>query len=265
MINGGTMALNEKVVINDNQRVAHDLYMMEFFLPQLADVCRPGQFVHILLNNQSDPLLRRPLSLFDVDHEKGIVRLLYKVVGRGTELLAQKRIGDTIEVMGPLGRAFSLRRNERAVLVGGGVGIAPLVYLARILRWNNCEVTMLHGTATKDQLAAGPYLKDCGIEILAATADGSEGYKGLVTDLLQEQIRPSECDFIYTCGPDPMMAAVADYAQRHHIPGEVSLEEKMACGVGACLGCARRLKPDDTNLVKVCKDGPVFDITAVAF
>lgn len=259
------MTVNEKVIITENRPVGQDLFVMEFCLPALASECKSGQFVHVLLNSQADPLLRRPLSLFDVDHENGIIRLLYRVVGRGTELMAQKRINETIEVMGPLGAGFSLRDNEKVILVGGGVGIAPLVYLARMLNEKGCQVTVLHGVANKEQLVAAPYLAYPGIELLTATMDGSEGYKGLVTDLLQEKIDPLKCDFIYTCGPEPMMAAVAAYARRNKIPGEVSLEEHMACGVGACLGCARKLKPGDENLVKICKDGPVFPINAVEF
>ncbi|HCF71192.1 MAG TPA: dihydroorotate dehydrogenase electron transfer subunit [Syntrophomonas sp.] len=259
------MAVNEKVVITDNRQVGQDLFVMEFCLPALAKLCKPGQFVHVLLNRQADPLLRRPLSLFDVDQAEGIIRLLYRVVGRGTELLAQKKMGDTIEVMGPLGTGFSLCQKAKAVLVGGGVGIAPLVYLARMLSEKGCQVQVLHGAANKDQLVAASYLDYPGIELWTATMDGSIGFKGLVTELLQEQVDPSKCDFIYTCGPEPMMAAVSEYARQNHISGEVSLEENMACGVGACLGCARKLKPEDENLVKVCKDGPVFDIKAVEF
>lgn len=257
------MAIDEKVLIKENRPAGQDLFLMEFCLPVLASQCNPGQFVHVLLNNQADPLLRRPLSLFDVDRDNGIIRLLYRIVGRGTELLAHKRIDEAIEVMGPLGAGFSLRDNEKVVLVGGGVGIAPLVYLARMLSEKGCQVKVLHGVANKDQLVAAPYLAYPGIELMTATMDGSAGYQGLVTDLLQKKVDPSQCDFIYTCGPEPMMAAVSDYARRHKIPGEVSLEAHMACGVGACLGCARKLKPGDETLVKVCKDGPVFDINAV--
>lgn len=258
------MAVNEKIIITDNRQVGQDLFVMEFCLPALAKGCKPGQFVHVLINDEVAPLLRRPLSLFDVDGNNGLVRLLYKVVGRGTSLMANKKVNDTIEVMGPLGRGFSLREKEKVVLVGGGVGIAPLVYLARTLKDGGCQVKVLHGVANRNQLAAGSYLES-GIELLTATIDGSEGYKGLVTDLLKEQIDPKQCDFIYTCGPEAMMAAVADYALCNNIPGEVSLEENMACGIGACLGCARKLKPEDENLVKVCKDGPVFNLAAVKF
>jgi dihydroorotate dehydrogenase electron transfer subunit len=255
------MAVNKKVVIEANRPVGEGLFLMEFLLPELADWAKPGQFVHVLINDQADPLLRRPISLFDIDPAAGVVRLLYKVVGRGTMLMSEKKPNDSVEIMGPLGQGFTIRKNERVVLVGGGVGLAPLVYLARVLQRQGCQVELLHGVSNKSQLL--PYFNEPGIEYLAATMDGSEGFTGLVTDLLQERVDPKQCDYIYTCGPEPMMAAVIQYARRWNIPGELSLEEKMACGVGACLGCARRLKPDDEYLVKVCKDGPVFNMTAV--
>lgn len=259
------MAVNEKAMITGHHQAGPDLFILEFKLPALAEACEPGQFMQVLVTDQVDPLLRRPISLFDADREKGLVRLLYKVVGRGTAILARKKVNDTIDIIGPLGKGFSLRKNENVVLVGGGVGIAPLVYLARVLNSRGCRVTVLHGVASRDQLAAGQYLAYPGIKFLPATMDGSEGYRGMVTDLLTERINQEPCDFIYTCGPEPMMAMVTQLARRHNIPGQVSLEEHMACGVGACLGCARRLKSTDEFLVKVCKDGPVFDMDAVDF
>lgn len=259
------MAFNKKVKVKSNEQAGPGLFIMELNFPELADACKPGQFVHVLVSDQADPLLRRPISLFDADKNTGIIRLLYKVAGQGTLLMTRKRPEDTIDIVGPLGRGFTLRKEEKVMLVGGGVGIAPLVYLARTLQEQDCQVQVLHGVNTKNQLIVNSYLGDLGISVLSATLDGSAGYKGSVVGLLNEQIKPQQYQYIYTCGPDPMMAAVAEYACRFDIPGEVSLEEHMACGVGACLGCARKLRSKDVNLVKVCKDGPVFDMTAVEF
>ncbi|MDD3363780.1 MAG: dihydroorotate dehydrogenase electron transfer subunit, partial [Syntrophomonas sp.] len=142
---------------------------------------------------------------------------------------------------------------------------APLVYLGRVLKERECHVMVMCGAANADQLVAADKFKQLDIPFLPAAMDGSAGYKGLVTDLLLTQVNAGGFDIIYTCGPEPMMDLVALYAEIHHIWGEVSLEEHMACGVGACLGCARRLKASDEAYVKVCKDGPVFNMTEVEF
>jgi dihydroorotate dehydrogenase electron transfer subunit len=189
---------------------------------------------------------------------------LYRVVGRGTDLLTGVRVNEYIDVMGPLGRGFTLPDSSKNVLlVGGGVGIAPLIYLGRALKELNCQVTLMGGAAAAKQLIVGEKLQELKISFLPATMDGSAGIKGLVTDLLETH--SDEFDLIYTCGPEPMMALVARYAEKHQIWGEVSLEEHMACGVGACLGCARRLKASDEAYVKICKDGPVFNMKEVEF
>lgn len=240
------------------------MWELEFIAPAIAPECKPGQFVHIRSTLGNNPLLRRPLSLYDVDKRLGSITLLYKVVGTGTNLLTRIRTKEYVDVMGPLGRGFSVAPSrKRAVLVGGGVGIAPLVYLARVLVANNCRVKVLHGVESRQQLVALDKLREIGVEFMPSTMDGTAGYKGLITELLLKKLNPSEIDFIYTCGPEAMMAEVSDYAQERGIAGELSLEEYMACGVGACLGCARKLKTEDENYVKVCKDGPVFPMAGV--
>ena len=247
-----------------HQQVAQDMFVIEFKSPGIATECRPGQFLQVRSGNTNDPLLRRPLSIYDVDQKNGVISLLYRVSGKGTSLLTGLRVNDSIDIMGPLGRGFSLPdRPKNALLVGGGVGIAPLVYLGRVLKEQECQVTAMWGVANAGQLVVDDKFQQLDIPFLPATMDGSAGYKGLVTDLLASQENPGGFDMIYTCGPELMMATVAKYAEIHHIWGEVSLEEHMACGVGACLGCARRLKASDEAYVKVCKDGPVFNMKEV--
>ncbi|MBC7074822.1 MAG: dihydroorotate dehydrogenase electron transfer subunit [Syntrophomonadaceae bacterium] len=259
------MPFLENGLVVGHTRVSEDIYELEFITPRIASECHPGQFVHIRPSLSSyHPLLRRPLSLYDVDKRLGSITVLYKVVGKGTHLLTRVRTKDYVDVMGPLGRGFTLPGTHKNVLlVGGGVGIAPLVYLARVLREEKCKVQVLHGTENQKQMVAFDKLRQIGVEFMPATADGSAGFKGLVTDLLYKKIDPAEIDFIYACGPEPMMELVAAFADQHGIPGEVSLEEHMACGVGACLGCARKLKAEDEEYVKVCKDGPVFSMDKV--
>lgn len=254
----------EKCLVTNHEQRSPDMYQLEFYSPDIAGLCQPGQFVHIRINSEQDPLLRRPLSIYDVDKESGKITLLYKVVGQGTEILTRIRCDEYLDVMGPLGQGFNTAPpGSHMVLIGGGVGIAPLVYLARVLKESNYQVTVLNGTDQGINLAAAERLTGMGVRYLPATDDGSAGFKGLVTDLLKEKMDPEQIDYIYLCGPEAMMAAAAEYAAKNNIPGQASLEEHMACGVGACLGCARRLRSSDENYVKICKDGPVFAIDQI--
>jgi dihydroorotate dehydrogenase electron transfer subunit len=258
------MSLLTKGKVLCHRQVAPDMFSLGFAAPAVARESKPGQFLQVLTGSTHDPLLRRPLSLFDVEQDKGVITLLYRVVGKGTGLLTGLNVNDPINIMGPLGRGFALpEQPEKVWLIGGGVGIAPLLFLGRVLRDRNCQVRVLGGAANAQGLWAGNRFERLGIPFMAATMDGSDGYTGLVTDLLRSQGNPDEIERIYTCGPEAMMAAVAGYAQENNIWGEVSLEEHMACGVGACLGCARQLKSGDQGYVKVCKDGPVFNMDEV--
>ena len=256
----------ERAQVISNSQVSSDLFEMELKAPQIVPLCKPGQFIHLRVSSQYDPLLRRPLSLYDVDRQQNTITLLYKVVGKGTEILSRTKSGEYLDIMGPLGRAFSWPQpGQSALLVGGGVGIAPLLFLTRELLEQGYKVKVLYGAQSSQDLAALNRFRRLGAEVWPATMDGQTGYPGLVTDLLKEQLSIQKTGdwFIYTCGPEPMMAQVAAYAHEYGLKGEVSLEENMACGVGACLGCARQLKSSDKSYVKVCKDGPVFALQEV--
>lgn len=247
-------------IVRSNKKVGPDLWEMEFTAPDLAREANPGQFVHIRLGENQDPLLRRPLSLYDVDGD--LITLFYKVVGRGTEILSRYSNRQPLDIMGPLGKGFTLVQDRKVLLVGGGVGIAPLLFLGRELMARNNQVIVLHGAGSGEETCLESRFTGLGMDYRTATMDGSLGFKGLVTDLMVN-MDPGSIDYIYTCGPEPMMAAVADFAARNRLPGELSLEEYMACGVGACLGCARKLKADDRSYIKVCHDGPVFPLDSV--
>jgi len=260
------MPVLEKGLVVNHVQLSSDMYQIDFLSPKIAAESRPGQFIQIKTNSHTDPLLRRPISLHDIDADKGIISILYRVVGTGTKLLTVIQNGEELDSIGPLGRGFSLpQRINKAVLIGGGVGITPLVYLARQLVENGCETLVLYGTENQDQLVALDKIISTGAKCLTATLNGSFGIKGFVTEPLFDEQVGAGIDFLYTCGPEPMMKQVRDYGIKHNIPGEVSLEEHMACGVGACLGCARKLKEEDKEYVKICKDGPVFNMAEVEF
>jgi dihydroorotate dehydrogenase electron transfer subunit len=224
-----------------------------------------GQFLHVRVNNGLYPLLRRPLSLHEINPDKGIVGLLFQVRGVGTELLSQKKAGEKIDVMGPLGKGFNLDfPGEKAVLVGGGIGIAPLYPLADRLVASGKRVTALIGNRSAESVLAVDKFTAIGCQVQVSTNDGTKGLKGYVTELLEEYLMKTAADYVYACGPGPMLAEIEKSCAKRQIPGQVSLEEYMGCGVGACLSCAcEREGVDDQKYLKVCTDGPVFTLGEV--
>lgn len=216
----------------------------------------PGQFVEIRVDGSPSTFLRRPISINFVDRAQNELWLLVAAVGDGTRRLAQLQTGDQLNCVLPLGNGFTMpaTSNEKVLLVGGGVGVAPLLYMGAEMQQAGCEPTFLLGARTAGDLLMLDIFKRYG-GVYVTTEDGSEGEKGFVTNhsiLQQEQFT-----HIATCGPTPMMKAVARFARQHNVDCEVSLENLMACGLGACLCCVE--KTVDGNLC-VCKDGPVFNI-----
>lgn len=244
-------------VVIEQVRTDNKIYALTFLAPEIAREAQPGQFVHVKTGDTYDPLLRRPLSICKVSPEMGEVTLWYQVVGKGTELLSRLREGDLLDVIGPLGRGFDTDiQAEKIFLVGGGIGIAPLIFLQDRLKKNN-QTEAFFGGKNRKMLQGLSLLSSEGYK--AATEDGSSGYKGFVTDLVQQAMQEEKPARIYTCGPTQMMEKVIILARNAGIPLQISLEAVMACGVGTCLGCTcRDAGKKDDSWVKVCKDGPVF-------
>jgi NAD(P)H-flavin reductase len=193
---GYGMPLEKGLVIVHN-RLSHDMYQLEFISPEMAARSKPGQFLQVKVNALNTPLLRRPISIYDVDKSLGSITLLYKVVGQGTEAMSRIRTKEYLDVMGPLGQGFNTSPPGRKILlIGGGVGIAPLVYLARVLKAKNYQVKVLHGADSRRNLVAFEKLREIGVDFLPATDDGSAGFKGLVTDLLATKLKASQIDYI---------------------------------------------------------------------
>ena len=259
-----------KAKIVSNRKIAPDHYVMGMEAPWLARNSSPGQFVTVRVREKTtDPLLRIPLGVHAIP-KKGI-SLLYKVVGAGTELLSLRKKGEKIDILGPLGNGFDLapllrEKDSRAIIVAGGHGIAPLYALAEAIVRKKKRVDLFNGTDTKKHIVRSKELKKLGVKIHVTTEDGTQGYKGYVTDLLKDHLeRYTLYDIRYTlyaCGPRPMLAALAKIAKKFRIPAQVSLDAYMACGVGACLGCS--VKTTDGYKL-VCKDGPVFDAQEIVW
>ena len=240
-----------------HKQTGADLYLLDFHAPEIAAVAQPGQFVHIRVSGQLDPLLRRPFSICGVDRDAGLVRFWYQVIGKGTKLMSGLAIGEALDVIGPLGKGFKTDLiGKKAALIGGGMGIAPLLFLGGELAKNN-SVTAFFGGRNKELLPKQSLLPVLSCRF--ATDDGSAGYKGLVTELLAEWLKKETPDILYACGPRAMLSEVARLARQEGIPLQVSLEATMACGVGACLGCTCGKSRTDKGIwLKACQDGPVF-------
>lgn len=244
--------------ITENSWVSHDVKRLTFRAPQLAAVALPGQFVNIKVNSTYSPLLRRPFSLNRIDSERQAVSVLYKLVGEGTGLLAELKPGDRIDVLGPLGNTFSVAEDcQDSIIVAGGIGIAPFYPLAHRLLRAGQSVTCIMGARCREDMNEMEELRALGVNVLCATEDGSEGMRGLVTDVLKAHLRNTPCSMAYACGPNPMLKAVKEVCSSHDTPLQLSLESHMACGLGVCLGCTCG-KTDGEGYWHICKDGPIF-------
>ncbi len=254
----------EKSQILLKETISDDIFRLTLQAPAIAGAAHPGQFVMLQVENSLDPLLRRPFSIHQVAAD-GSVQILFKVVGKGTAKLSRLTTGDTVDCIGPLGRGFPLERMDRLCLVGGGMGIAPLYFLAKRLLQAGIEPEndyVLLGAATRNELTIfADEFFDLGYTVKTATDDGSLGHHGFVTDLLEPIL--ADIERVYTCGPFTMMGIVAARAQAADVQCMVSMETHMACGLGACLGCT--LAGADGNYIHVCRQGPVFDGKEVAW
>ena len=247
--------LTAKVV--SQEALTNDICSMWIQAEKIAKAAKPGQFISVYTKDKSK-VLPRPISLCEIDKEQGRLRIVYRVVGAGTKEFSAYQAGDDIEIMGPLGNGFPLKE-KKAFLIGGGIGIPPMLELAKNL---NCEKQMVLGY--RDVLFLNEEFEQYG-KVYVATEDGSAGTKGNVIDAIKAN--GLNADVIYACGPTPMLRAIKQYAEENKIECYISMEERMACGVGACLGCVCQSKEVDhhshVHNKRVCKDGPVFLATEV--
>jgi dihydroorotate dehydrogenase electron transfer subunit len=289
-----SMLILAKII--SQEKVAPGHYLLTFLAPEMARTAQPGQFVQVRCGDTLDPLLRRPLSLHGIDRAVGTLTLLYRVVGRGTEILSRMQAGEVLDVMGPLGRGFilnesspeSINRDEsedlkqgatnlklvqpvaEAIVVGGGLGVAPLLPLVESLVQQGVPVTVILGARSADGLLRVEAFENTGAKVEIATDDGSRGTLGTAVDLLKKRIEQEGFNQdqqgagigsltgsldrigVYSCGPAPMLRAVWKLCTDYQVPLQVSLEERMGCGVGACLACVCKVKlnPKNVEMVK---------------
>lgn len=244
-------------------QLTETVWSMVIECPQIAGQAVPGQFVHLL--PEGDFTLRRPISICEIDRQEGALRIVFEVRGKGTDALAQLKCGDTVNMLAPLGHGFTLlSKDSHAILIGGGIGTPPMLPLAAHYGKN---AVMISGFRSEKQVILQADFAGTGAETILCTDDGSAGVQGLVTVPLAAEITTTKPDMIYACGPMPMLRGVAALAKQHGIPCEVSLEERMGCGIGACLVCACQTvdQNGDTQFLHVCKNGPVFNAEEVVW
>lgn len=233
------------------RQLTGDVFDFTLACPELAVLARPGQFAQIRLPGHT---LRRPISICGMDREEGTLRFVFQIRGQGTAELARLRTGDELEILAPLGQGFPVDKTKRTLLIGGGIGVPPLLGAAAELGEN--AVACL-GFRNRDAVILEEDFRSAGAKVCVATDDGSYGHHGLVTELAEKE----SFEVVFACGPTPMLRAAKALAESRGTPCFLSLEERMACGIGACLGCATPLLREDGGQYfgHVCKDGPVFD------
>jgi dihydroorotate dehydrogenase electron transfer subunit len=261
-----------KSMVIANTEVSPGYFRMRLTAPCEMLGSRPGQFVMVKVRDAIDPLLRRPFGIFDLGsaaadytggNDQPYLEMLYRVVGKGTAMLSALHHGDHLDILGPLGKGFEQGDpSEEKILVGGGVGLAPLYYLAKDLVGTS-RVRLFIGGRTKEDILCVTEFERLGVETYVATDDGTLGAGGMVTEVMERHlVEEKNAMTVFACGPMPMLKAVAEIARRREIPCQVSLEAYMACGMGACLGCVVKGRDHGEHRPDyrcVCKDGPVFD------
>ena len=266
------MMVQENVHVLSNEAVSPGYYRIGLSCGSGYASSIPGQFVMLRFADHVAPLLRRPFSIHGLIAEghgaKGI-ELLYKVVGEGTQKLSRCREGDTIDILGPLGNGFRFAETSRRIFIAaGGIGVAPMLFLAHFLKRENYDLSramlFLGGRSEADILCKETFL-GLGLSVYTTTDDGSVGDRCLVTDPLETAVKESPPDILYACGPLEMLKCVIGIAERYHVPCQVSIEATMACGIGACLGCAVEKGDASGKYFHACLDGPVFDAHMLAF
>ena len=261
-------AYDIQTVVLSNEEVAEAHYLLRCECAEIAQHARPGQFVHVMISQDTGMLLRRPFTIYTIEgHE---ITMLYQIIGEGTGRLSQMSKGAQLQVLGPLGNTFDLTpKPEPAILVGGGAGIASLMLLAVALRHNGIQTLGLVGAQHRARLLSVEDLESIDIAVHIATDDGSIGHHGYITDVLTDLL--SETDWhrpmIFACGPHGMLSAVAKIAHGFEVPTQIAMENRMGCAMGVCLGCVCPVRIDTNHVEyqRVCTEGPVFNATDIAW
>ena len=248
------MIRQQRMTVVAQQSIAKHIFELTVQGSLVEEMDEPGQFVHVRVADSFEPLLRRPISIASIDKENNRFTMIYRAEGRGTQILTEKRAGDEIDILGPLGHGFPVDQAEKkAYLIGGGIGVPPLYELAQQLNTQGIQTVHILGFESKQAIFYENEFKALG-DTYIATVDGTHGTEGFVTHILGEL--PHDFDTYYSCGPTAMLEAVQwAFPQKR---GFLSYEQRMGCGIGACFACVCRTTKSETDYIKVCSDGPVF-------
>ncbi|MBN1596929.1 MAG: dihydroorotate dehydrogenase electron transfer subunit [Bacteroidales bacterium] len=247
----------EDLKILENKRLNEEFFVLKLKSDQTFEKILPGQFAEVRVDGSPTTFLRRPISIYDVDYDENTLYLLFKIAGDGTLKISELKAGENLNLVYPLGNSFTVGNVKRVLLIGGGTGVAPMLILGKYLK-NEFKITpeFLLGYRSKELIIEKDKFNSLGT-VYITTEDGSEGHKGLVTHHPVLQENNEDIDQIYCCGPEPMMKAVSGIAKDNNIPCEVSMENLMGCGIGACLCCV--VDTYDEGNVITCTQGPVFN------
>ena len=251
------------------EEIIKDVYKFSVQAGEIVKLSKPGNFIEIRVSNQTEPFLRRPISIYNLDKENGILEFIFQIKGNGTNLLAQKEVGDEIDIIGPLGfGTFKIQDYNKIAIIGGGIGIFPLYELVKQAKEQGKNVDCYLGFRNKDFVMLENEFKNVTDNLTITTDDGTYAEKGFAIDYLKEDMQKEKYDCIYACGPIPMLRAIQQCANDNNINAQISLEEKMGCGLGVCLGCAvktAKSSKEAPEYFHVCKGGPVFNAKDVEF
>lgn len=257
--------MNFNTTVVKAEKLAEDIYFLRLRSERISGKAAPGQFVNIKCHDGLDAFLRRPISILRANPAENTFDIVYMIRGKGTRLLSCFECGDSIDCMGPLGNGFTLpRKGEKICVVGGGIGIFPLMFLLE--RSAGVHKAAFLGFRTKDLVVLKKDFEEASDRLIISTDDGSFGEKGLIIKPFLKFLETEKPDRVYTCGPLPMMKAVAEVCTERGIFCEVSMEQRMGCGIGACLVCACKVKHnDDYEYERICREGPVFNAENIIF
>ncbi len=260
------MGIHRCVKLVNKEKLKDDIYKFSVESEEICKLANPGQFLEIKVLKGIEPLLRRPISIYNVDRDKNWIEFIFQVKGKGTKILSEVEVGQEIDIVGPIGNGiFEIKKYNNAAIIGGGIGVFPLYELAKQLKIAGSDnINTYLGFRSKEFVTNEDEFSKVSSKLIITTDDGSYKEKGFAINKLKEDIEKqalegNQTDIIFACGPLPMLKAVQQLAIEKNIPCQLSLEERMACGLGVCLGCAVKLAGSDELKYKhVCKDGPVF-------
>ena len=261
------MPVNIKAKLLKKEELISGIFKFSVQADEIVNTAKPGNFIEIRVNDDIEPFLRRPISIYNMDKENGILEFIFQVKGKGTTILSKRNEGELIDIVGPLGfGTFKYSSYEKLAIIGGGIGIFPLYELAKCAHAENKSVNTYLGFRNKDLVVLEDEFGKVSNNLTITTDDGSYAQKGFAIDFLKKDIEDGKIDSIYACGPLPMLRAVRELSIEKNIPCQISLEEKMACGLGVCLGCAVKTAASPKEAPEywhVCKGGPVFQAKEV--